>query len=100
MVILRGFRHRHQIPVYQEGARQDFLTLDQAADQLGICAQTVWRLIQGKTISAKQIIPGAPWAIPAQELKKEKVQIEVKRVLNGSNRYKGERPSGKQMAFI
>ena len=97
---VRALRYRNDIPVYQKGEQQEIITLEQAAEELGVSPQSVRTLIQRNVISASQIISGAPWAISIRELEKEKVKNAVQRIKNGSNRYNDLRPSEKQIAFI
>jgi len=53
---------------------------------LGVCAQSVRNLIKQEVIKAEQVVPFAPWAIPAEELEKEEVKFAVERIKRGANR--------------
>jgi len=70
---VRSFRGDHHIPVYSGTEQSDMLTLEAAAERLGICAQSVRSLITAKIIAASQVIPHAPWMICASELEKKEV---------------------------
>lgn len=82
---VRSFRGDHRIPVYQ-GKPDDLLTLETAAQRLGVCAQSVRGLINDKVIAASQIIAGAPWMIPVPELEKKEVLDAVERIKRRMNR--------------
>jgi len=93
---VRVLRNYNDIPAYQPNGSQQLLTLAQAADNLGICSQSVQDLIKCELISAKQVVPYAPWAIPIQELDKQEVEEAVTRIKNGVNRRKGASQSEDQ----
>ena len=76
---VRTFRNDHRIPVYQ-GRQDGLLTLESAAQRLGVCAQSVRGLINDKVIAASQVITGAPWMIPLPELEKKEVLEAVERI--------------------
>jgi predicted transcriptional regulator len=63
-----------------------FITLQEAAEQLGVCSQSVRGLIQQKIINARQTVSCAPWIIQREELEKEEVKIAVNGIKNGTNR--------------
>jgi excisionase family DNA binding protein len=61
-----SLRHHHQLPESKAtDSPAGTLTLDQAAGRLGVSVTAVRRLIHSKTIPATQVVPGAPWQIPA-----------------------------------
>lgn len=70
------FRNDHQIEVYVEGERQarGEMTLQEAADQLGVSPITVRRLIQRHLLPATQVCFGAPWVIHQDDLAAPAVQ--------------------------
>jgi DNA invertase Pin-like site-specific DNA recombinase len=82
---VRALRNYHKISVYNVTAPAKPLTISDAAKKLGISNQSVKSLIKKRFISAKQILPNAPWAIPAKELDKEEVENAVKLIKNGAN---------------
>src|SRR3954471_20280107 len=65
-----SFRSAHGIAVHRPGemAERGELTLEEAAERLGVSKMTVLRLIGSGTITARQVCKGAPWAIPAAQL--------------------------------
>jgi excisionase family DNA binding protein len=62
---VRAFRNDHQIPVYREGERAERgeVTLDEAAQLLGVDKMRVRRLMSDGVIAATQLCRGAPWII-------------------------------------
>jgi len=82
---VRSFRGDHRIPAYQ-GKQNDLLTLETAAQRLGVCAQSVRGLINDKIVAASQVIAGAPWMIPVFELEKKEVIEAVERIKRRMNR--------------
>ena len=75
-VRLRAFRSNNNIPVYREGERQERgeLTVNEASDELSISRTKVWRLIQEKTLHARQVCSGAPWIICGKDLESKAVK--------------------------
>lgn len=61
----------------------DWLTLEQAAAQLGVSATVIRRLIAQGTLPASQVVPTAPWLIYASDLKLLAVETEVPAVQVG-----------------
>ena len=71
---VRGFRTSHGISVYREGERQERneLTLQEAAERLGVSKMTVLRQIQSGAILARQACKGAPWVISVDALERSR----------------------------
>ena len=67
---VRTFRASRGIVVYREGERQERngLTLQEAAERLGVSKMTVLRQIRRGVIPARQACKGAPWVIGADAL--------------------------------
>ncbi len=66
---VRSARSHQKFPTYNPDNRDlALLTLEQAAAQLGISANSVRKLIRGKILAAKQIVPCAPWQISVEAL--------------------------------
>ena len=83
---VRVLRNYNKIPAYRSNAAQEFMTLEQAAASLGICPQSVRVLVQQQLISARQVVPYAPWSIHVLELDKKQVRDAVDRIKKGDNR--------------
>ena len=62
---------------------KEIVTLQQAAERLGICSQSVRGLIEKQIISGNQIVPCAPWAIPLEELENDEVKRAAERIKSG-----------------
>lgn len=67
---VRGFRHHHEIAGFREGewAERDEVTLEVAAKTIGVCNMTALRMLRRGTIPGRQVCPGAPWVIKAEDL--------------------------------
>jgi DNA invertase Pin-like site-specific DNA recombinase len=81
---VRTARSYHKLPSYDPTLRQNVLTLEEASDSLGVSHKIVRRLIDSKVITATQVVPWAPWEIPAESIQSEQVRREVAAVKRGS----------------
>lgn len=69
-------RERLGVPAFDPDAdRPKTLTVDATARRLGVCVNSVYKLIRSGALPAKQIMHSAPWQIPAEALDSEAVQI-------------------------
>lgn len=76
-----NLRSYHRLPSYHK--RADWVSLERAAERLGVSNTVVRRLIKAGTLPAKQVVRYAPWIIEVADLELPGVQAEVKAVLNG-----------------
>jgi DNA invertase Pin-like site-specific DNA recombinase len=74
-------RYQYRLPNFPK--EHDWLTLEQAAAQLGVSATVIRRLIAQGTLPASQVVPTAPWIIYASDLKLLAVETEVQAVQVG-----------------
>lgn len=81
---IRTARSYHKLPSYDPKLRQDMLTLEEASESLGVSHKIVRRLIDSKVIAATQVVPWAPWEIPAESIQSEQVRREVAAVRRSS----------------
>ena len=67
---VRGFRKHHDIAVYRDGewAERGEITLDAAAQIIGVCKMTALRMIRRGDIKGRQVCKGAPWVIKAEDV--------------------------------
>ena len=67
---VRGFRKHHDIAVYRDGewAERGEITLDAAAQIIGVTKMTALRMIRRGDINGRQACKGAPWVIKAEDL--------------------------------
>jgi DNA invertase Pin-like site-specific DNA recombinase len=67
---VRGFRNHHDIAVYRDGERAERgeITLDAAAEIIGVCKMTALRMIRRGDIKGRQVCSGAPWVIKADDV--------------------------------
>ena len=65
---VRSLRSYLGLPADRAEQREGWLNLRQAAQQLGVSATVVRRLIGRKILPASQIVPGAPWQIDTKNV--------------------------------
>jgi DNA invertase Pin-like site-specific DNA recombinase len=81
---VRTARNYHELPSYDLKLRQNLLTLEEASERLGVSHKIVRRLIDSKIITASQVVPMAPWEIPAEAIESEQVAREIAAVKRGA----------------
>ena len=74
---VRMFRNQHDIQVYCAGDERPWLTMEEAAAQLGVSVAVVRTLVKHDTLPARQIAPGVPWMIERGDLKRPEVVARV-----------------------
>src|ERR1043165_4044789 len=57
------------------------ITIDEAAHRLNICVGSVKCLIRSGVLAATQLMPSAPWQIPAAALDTDAVRVGVRKVM-------------------
>jgi hypothetical protein len=77
-------RHTHNLRAYDPRCTNGFLTLEQAAQHLGISANSVRRMIKQEKLQADQVVPCAPWRISAAILDSEEIRRAVQSIKDGS----------------
>ena len=77
---VRSYRSDHGIAVYREGEREQRgeVTLEQAAQILGVSTMTALRMIAAGEIAATQACRGAPWVIARSELDRPELHSTVR----------------------
>ena len=67
---VRSFRNHHEIDVYRAGewAERGEITLEAAAQIIGVTPMTALRMIQRGDIKGRQLCRGAPWVIKAVDV--------------------------------
>ena len=67
---VRGFRKHHGIEVYRDGewAERGEVTLDAAAQIIGVAKMTALRMIRTGHLRGRQACKGAPWVIKAEDV--------------------------------
>jgi len=83
-VRVRTARSYHQLPPYNPDNRDNMLTLEETSERLGVSHKIVRRLIDSKVIPAAQVVPWAPWEIPAESIRSEQVLKAIAAVKKGS----------------
>jgi DNA invertase Pin-like site-specific DNA recombinase len=83
VVRVRELRERLGIAAFDPATVTiEIVTVDEAAQRLKICVGSVKRLIREGVLPATQLMPAAPWQIPASALNTEAVKIGVRAVVN------------------
>lgn len=67
---VRGFRNHHDIAVYRDGewAERGEITLDAAAQTIGVAKMTALRMVRRGDLQGRQACKGAPWVIKADDV--------------------------------
>lgn len=81
---VRTARSYHKLPSYDPTLRRNTLTLEEASERLEVSHKIVRRLIDSKVIAATQVVPLAPWEIPAEAIQSEEVLREIAAIRRGS----------------
>jgi DNA invertase Pin-like site-specific DNA recombinase len=74
---VRTLRSYHRIPPFDKSQRGTWLTLAQAASELGVKCHIVRTLLKNGTLPATQVVTHAPWVIQRQSLQLAAVQNVV-----------------------
>lgn len=82
---VRSLRHRLSLPAHDPDSTvaPRTLTLDQAAQRLGVSATVVRKLIKRKELPATQATRFAPWEVPVEALQSEAVLQAAKSAREG-----------------
>lgn len=87
-----SLRYDHQLPAYEAaGTEGRVLTMEQAAQDLGVSPNSVRRLIADKILPAHQVVWCAPWQIPVEALQSTTVQEAIRAI---QQRQRGPRKAG------
>ena len=62
-------------------SRPPTISADEAAHRLSICISSLHHLIRAGVLPAVQVMPSAPWEIPAEALETEAVRIGVRAIV-------------------
>jgi len=57
----------------------EWLTMREAAKELGVTSHVIRRLIQSQVLAAEQVVPGAPFQIKGSDLRVERVAVAIRR---------------------
>jgi DNA invertase Pin-like site-specific DNA recombinase len=92
-------RRYHQLPAFDPSQANTFVTLEQAAERLGVSANSVRRMIQRKILPASQIVPFAPWQIAIEALGSDRIQRAVKSIKDGVRSPQTQAATEQQVIF-
>ena len=77
---VRSLRETHGIHAYRSVEKNGaWLTMSEAAKELGVTRHAVRRLIQDRVLAAAQVVPGAPYRIKASALRDERIAAAIER---------------------
>lgn len=71
---VRSFRGQHNIPVFAVGSRRPWLTMQEAAKELGVNISVVRTLVKHGKLPARQVTKGVPWMIEREDLERPAVR--------------------------
>jgi DNA invertase Pin-like site-specific DNA recombinase len=86
-----SLRKRLRLVDYDEARATPMLTLNQAADRLGVGPWVLRRLITRGLLEATQVVPCAPWQLAPAVLDTDAIRIAAKEVVQGRTRRPGSR---------
>ncbi len=72
-----GLRRHHDLPNNQSKAENRMVTLQQAADRLGVSELSIQRMIEQKVLPATQVVRCAPWEISLDALNSPAVKQAI-----------------------
>jgi DNA invertase Pin-like site-specific DNA recombinase len=74
---VKALRSHHDIPPFDSSSPRPWLTLEEAADELGVSKHSVRALLSRGTLPAKHVVLHAPWVIERDKLQLPAVQAAV-----------------------
>ena len=74
---VKTFRNQHQIAVFSSGSERPWLTMQEAAKQLGVSNAVVMTMVKQGKLPARQIAHGVPWMIERADLDRPEVAARV-----------------------
>ena len=81
---VQSLRQYHTIPCFDD-TKRDWLTLEEAAEQLKLNQGTVRKLLQRSFLKGRQVVKYAPWMIKPDALAEPDVQAVVAKIHAGSS---------------
>jgi DNA invertase Pin-like site-specific DNA recombinase len=75
-----SLRRVHDIHAFRSTEKNgEWLTMREAATELGVTSHVIRRLIQSQVLTAEQVVPGAPFQIKVSDLRAERVAVAIRR---------------------
>jgi hypothetical protein len=75
-----NLRRVHDIQAFRSTEKNgEWLTMREAATELGVTSHVIRRLIQSQVLTAEQVVPGAPFQIKVSDLRAERVAVAIRR---------------------
>jgi len=93
-------RQHHRLPAFDPNrCSKSVVTMEEAAQRLGVSATSVRRMIRQKTMPASQVVACAPWQIPVPALESEAVRRAVENIKNRVRVPQTQASGGQQTMF-
>ena len=96
---VRSARSYYQLPALAENEQPREVTLQVAAQRLGVSQSIVRRMIEEKILPASQVVACAPWQIPAEALDSEAIRQEADQIKSRVRVPQNQRIEGQQSLF-
>jgi excisionase family DNA binding protein len=97
---VRSAREYQELPAFDpRNPQKEFLTLREAAQQLGVSLTIVRRLLTEKKLPATEVVTYAPWQIPAEALQSETLRTETENIKSGNRSPRTRPPVHQQPLF-
>jgi hypothetical protein len=97
---VNSLRQRLRLVDYDETRATPLLTLNQAADRLGVGSWVVRGLITCGLLEATQVVPCAPWQIDPAVLDTDAIRTAAKEVVQGRHRRPGSRTQPRDSRYL
>ena len=78
---IHSARYNHRLTNHR--AANDWITVQQASEELAVSRTVIRRLIREGTLSARQVVEATPWIIDRESLQLPAVQAAVEAVRTG-----------------
>jgi hypothetical protein len=79
---VRSTRSYYQLPAFSQDQEAKEVTVKVAAQRLNVSEWVVRRMIEEKTLPARQVIVCAPWQIPVEALDSEEIRQQATNIKN------------------
>jgi excisionase family DNA binding protein len=89
-------RYYYRLPNHRNN--DAWLTVEQAAQELGVSQTVIRRLIREKTLPAEQVLENTPWIIAREDLSLPDVQADVNAVRQG-RQLRRQNPNQQELPF-
>jgi hypothetical protein len=96
---VRALRSHYKIVAFDAKGPRSWVTLDQAAAELGLSRHAVRNLLNRHVLPGRQIVPCAPWVIQRKDLQLPAVQASAAAIRNGRKSPRSEQYESQVQLF-